>query len=170
MINCTPILCALFLWCGTGFLSSAISNDDYLSQVFSGKAPKAKALWITGDLKQKIVQAIGDSELKIREKYWQDGDDLIFILERIGKVKPITAAWHIRKDKIIQTKVLVYRESRGGEVARSFFTQLFEGIGLKGQSELSSHIDGISGATLSVNSMKKMARQALIMAQHLNAT
>jgi hypothetical protein len=72
MINCTPILCALFLWCGTGFLSSAISNDDYLSQVFSGKAPKAKALWITGDLKQKIVQAIGDSELKIREKYWQD--------------------------------------------------------------------------------------------------
>jgi major membrane immunogen (membrane-anchored lipoprotein) len=64
----------------------------------------------------------------------------------------------------------VYRESRGGEVARSFFTQLFEGIGLKGQSELSSHIDGISGATLSVNSMKKMARQALIMAQHLNAT
>lgn len=168
MINFTPILCALLLWCGTGFLFCDTASNDYLSQVFSGQVPNAKAIWITGDLKKKIIAAIGDDELKIREKYWQQGDDLVFILERIGKIKPITTAWHIRNNKIIQTKVLVYRESRGSEITRSFFTKLFEGIGLIDRSELSTAIDGISGATLSVNAMKKMARQALIMAQHLN--
>jgi hypothetical protein len=55
----------------------------------------------------------------------------------------------------------VFRESRGWEVKYPFFTDQFARIGLTGEGELDRQIDGITGATLSVQAMKRMARVAL---------
>ena len=132
-------------------------------------ASKPKSLWLTGDLKNRVLEALGQAPKKIREKYWAEGDRRIFILDQIGKIKDITAAWIIKHGKIVEAKVLVYRETRGQEVEFPFFTDRFKGVGLKNDGELDQHIDSISGATMSVDAMKRMARQALVMSQHLDS-
>jgi hypothetical protein len=142
--------------------------SQYLHSVFGQDLPKAKAIWLTGDLKGKVTQALGSAPSKLREKVWQKDQTQVFILEQIGKVKPITTAWKVVDGKILETKVLIYRESRGGEVRFPFFTDQFQGVGLKSPEKLNHDIDGISGATLSVWAMKKMARQALVLHQHLD--
>jgi len=68
----------------------------------------------------------------------------------------------VTADNAIQdVKVLVFRESRGWEVKYPFFTDQFNQVQLNNEKELNKHIDGISGATLSVNALRKLARLAL---------
>jgi Na+-transporting NADH:ubiquinone oxidoreductase subunit NqrC len=59
--------------------------------------------------------------------------------------------------------VLIFRESHGWEVRHDFFTDQFKGLTLDGDSNLSARIDGISGATLSVNALRNLARFALYL-------
>ena len=160
------ILCLLYL-SNTGLFSETSEIEGFLKRVFPTQIPTVKALWISGELKKEIELAIGKEPPRMREKYWQQGEDIVFVLEQIGKVKPITTAWHIREGMIVKAELLVYRETRGSEVTRPFFTKLFEGVGLKEHKNLDADIDGISGATLSVWAMKHMAQQALLMAHHL---
>jgi len=63
--------------------------------------------------------------------------------------------------KIVQVRVLTYRESRGGEVRYPAFLKQYQGAELQIDQHLNRNIDGISGATLSVNAMNRMARLAL---------
>ena len=67
--------------------------------------------------------------------------------------------------KISIVRVLVYRESHGGEVKNSFFTRQFRGAKLKSppRYDLSKRIGNISGATMSVNSLRKLSRFALYL-------
>ena len=58
-------------------------------------------------------------------------------------------------------RVLVYRESRGGEVRYPSFLKQLVGVALVGEQQLSARVDNIAGATLSVNAMSRMARLAL---------
>ncbi len=95
------------------------------------------------------------------QKYWQHGNKTAWILEEIGKVEFITAGFVVEDGKITDVRVLTYRESRGGEVRYQSFVQQFKGAILKEDTFLDRPIDGISGATLSVWSMKRMARLAL---------
>ena len=91
----------------------------------------------------------------------------MWILEEIGKDYPITFAYLVEEDQVLFAQVMEYRETRGGEIRHSFFRQQFDGIRLK-ESKLDRRIDGITGATLSVNAMSKMAKQALWL--HREAT
>lgn len=73
----------------------------------------------------------------------------------------------INDNKIESIKVLAFRESRGWEVRHPFFTDQFSDAALKENKQLDKHIDGISGATLSVKAMTKMARLALFLHQEI---
>ena len=99
----------------------------------------------------------------LRIRYWQEQDKSAWILEEIGKEKPITVGFVVRDGRIQQVKVLVFRESRGWEVRHSFFTDQFKQAGLTGTHELDTRIDNISGATLSVRAVSKLARIALLL-------
>jgi hypothetical protein len=46
-------------------------------------------------------------------------------------------------------------------VRHDFFTNQFKGLTLDDQNNLNGRIDGISGATLSVNALRNLARLAL---------
>ena len=72
--------------------------------------------------------------------------------------------------RLERVKVLVFRESRGWEVRHPFFTDQFNEIGLTGELDLDRGIDGISGATLSVRALKKLARLALYLHTRIPAT
>ena len=91
----------------------------------------------------------------------------MLILDEIGKEKPITVGVIVETGKIQQLKVLSFRESRGWEVKHAFFTRQFDNIGINDKQQLDKPIDGISGATLSVRALKKIARIALYLEQQL---
>jgi len=79
----------------------------------------------------------------------------------LGDKSTITAGFVVLAGKISQVRVLTYRESRGGEVRYPVFLKQYQGVELQADNYLNRHIDGISGATLSVNAMNRMARLAL---------
>ncbi|HCS29554.1 MAG TPA: FMN-binding protein, partial [Spongiibacteraceae bacterium] len=61
-------------------------------------------------------------------------------------------------------RILTYCESRGGEVRHPFFTEQFEGAQLGADDTLDRQIDGITGATLSVRAVTRVAEAALVLA------
>jgi len=94
-------------------------------------------------------------------RFNRKGEHTVWILEEIGKYKPITVGISIRAGEIEKLKVLAYRESHGWEVKQDFFTRQFIGARLSKKWRLDEDVDGISGATLSVRALKKLARLAL---------
>ena len=64
-------------------------------------------------------------------------------------------------ERIERVEVLAFRESRGWEIRYPFFTDQFSGLTLAEDGYLSEHIDGITGATLSVRAVERVARLAL---------
>ena len=84
-------------------------------------------------------------------------------MSEIGKEKPITFGVVTHKGVINRVEVMVFRESRGDEIRLPQYTAQYQGQMLTGDGELSSSVDGISGATYSVRSMKKVAKLALLL-------
>ena len=93
--------------------------------------------------------------------YWQHKGVRIWVLQARGKHGPVRAGFVIRQGEITGTKILSSKEKRGTFIKTSRFLRQFAGIGLKKNQDLDRRIDGYSGATRSVNAMRKMARLAL---------
>lgn len=137
--------------------------DEFVEHSFDGQTPDASIIWIKGELREQLEAILQHSFNSKRVRYWQQGERTVWILDEIGKKKPITVGIVIDDDKISQLKVLVFRETRGWEVRYPFFSEQFNNATLTGQQQLSQTIDGISGATLSVRALKKLARIALLL-------
>ena len=58
------------------------------------------------------------------------------------------------KEEILKVEVLHYRENYGGEICSKNWLKQFIGIDTENYSSFNREIDGISGATISVNSLK----------------
>jgi hypothetical protein len=145
--------------------------DAFINQVFDNAAPKPQVLWLNKELKAQIVDILDHRYKGLRVRYWQQEFDnkrrTAWILEEIGKEKPITVGLVVNDQKIELVKVLVFRESRGWEVRHDFFTKQFEQAALKDDNRLDKHIDNISGATLSVRALTKLARISLLLDKQL---
>lgn len=137
------------------------STEDFLSQVFSGTPPKPKLLWLKKDIQKQATEILKHKPGFLRSRYWQTDQQSVWIINEIGKTKPITIAVVIKDKKIVLLKVLAFRESRGWEVKHDFFTDQFKQNGLNADLTLTQPIDGISGATLSVRALTKAAQLAL---------
>ncbi len=144
-----------------------LSNEDFLKQTFSSHIPKAKVLWQTKSLKPSIKKILGHLYESLRIRYWDDGKKTAWILEEIGKEKMITVGIVVKNSQIDKITILVFRESRGWEIRHRFFTQQFYQAQLQPDLQLSKPIDGISGATLSVRAVTKLAKLALFLDQQL---
>ncbi len=84
------------------------------------------------------------------------------ITEEIGKFHPFTFIVSVSpKGKIDNVAVLVYRESRGGEIARKRFLYQFIGKSLKNPIRINKDIINITGATMSVQYMCAGVRKVL---------
>lgn len=138
------------------------TDADFLAETFNQAVPKSKVVWLKGDVKQEIAKILGHDYPGLRIRYWPDNAKTVWILEEIGKEKPITFGIVVADNKIQQMKVLAFRESRGDEIRYPAFTRQFDGAQLIDQ-QLDRHIDGISGATLSVWAMTSIARLALYL-------
>jgi hypothetical protein len=141
-----------------------LEPDRFISQSFDG-APEQKVLWLTKDTKASIKQVLGRDYRGMRIRYWQQGNRTAWILEELGKVQPITTGFVVENNKMVSMQVLIYRETHGWEVRYPFFTDQFKGLELGEKNRLSQKIDGISGATLSVNALTRLSKLALHLHQ-----
>lgn len=138
-----------------------LGRDEFLALAFGDQAPALQTLWLTEDLRRGAVDAVGLAPPGLRLRYWQAGDRTAWILEEIGKEQPITLGVAIADHHIERVEVLAFRESRGWEIRYPFFTAQFSGKVLAEDGQLSGNIDGITGATLSVRAVQRVARLAL---------
>jgi len=135
--------------------------DAFISESLEGVAPKAKVLWLNKEDKATVAEILQHKYNRMRIRYWQMNDQTVWVLNEIGKEKPITIGVHVRQNRIAHFKVLTFRESRGDEVRHEFFSQQFINATLNKDNKLSQNVDGITGATLSVRATTKVARLAL---------
>lgn len=160
----------VFLVCSVLLLTTTTShargvyqtNDAFLAEVFNGTLPQSDVIWMKGDVRKTVADILGHPYAGLRIRYWREGQRSAWILEEIGKEEPITFGVVIDGDRVEQVKILAYRESRGGEVKYPAFTQQFQNVGLV-DNRLDKHIDGITGATLSVRAMTNVVRLALYL-------
>lgn len=137
--------------------------DAFVAESFGGDPPPPQALWLIGPVKEGVGDIMGRAPRQLRMRYWGRDGRTVWILEEIGKVKPITTGFVVAGDAIERVRVLIYRESHGWEVRYPFFTDQFVGLTLDDDRDLVRDIDGISGATLSVNALRRLARLALYL-------
>src|SRR3989339_845241 len=84
------------------------------------------------------------------------------ITEEIGKFHPFTFVVGVGTDgKITNIAILVYRESRGGEIAKKRFLYQFMGKSFKNPVRINKDIINITGATMSVQCMCAGVRKVL---------
>lgn len=141
--------------------------DEFIDQAFDNNPPKAKVLWLNKDLKNQMAEILSHSYKGLRIRYWQQDKKSAWILEEIGKEKPITTGFIVNQGRIERVKVLIFRESRGWEVRHDFFTNQFIQAKLNTERQLDKNIDNVSGATLSVRAVSKLARIALLLDQKI---
>jgi len=153
----------LFYCIQCGALAKGVyqTSEQFIVHAFKGDMPPAKVLWLVKEDKLQIEKIVQHKINRLRLRYWQKSDETVWILDEIGKEKPITVAVHINKNMIAELKVLAFRESRGDEVRHEFFTSQFRAASLNEKILLNRHIDGITGATMSVRALTKVARLAL---------
>ena len=145
-----------------------ISPRPHLSNVFPTDVPTPATLWVTGDLRDTVESVLGHKFGVLRVRYWRDGERSAWILDEIGKELPITIGVTVDDGSIDNVRVLEFRESRGWEVRYPFFTDQFADARLVKDRRLDRNIDGITGATLSVRAVTRIARVALLMHEHVS--
>ncbi len=146
-----------------------MSVEEFHQKAFPGQELKWQTLWVGKELRAEIEKIMHRKFPNLRIRYWGEGAKTAWIFEEIGKELPITVGVVVNSGAIEQVQIMEYRESRGGEVRYPFFTSQFSDVRLKQKKskwQLDKHIDGITGATLSVRALKKVTALALYCHQH----
>jgi len=163
--------CVVLTLCGSGALLSRADTSsaavEFVQQQLGSSPSRAREFWLSDAQRQTVEQILSHKFTRLRIPYWQAQGQSLWLLEERGKEQPITIGVHIKEGKLVRIQVLVYRESRGDEVRREFFTRQFEQASLTEDLQLDRSIDGIAGATLSVRALTKVARLALWLDQQL---
>ena len=140
------------------------TDEEFLNHAFNNEVPRSKVVWNKGELRKSISDILGHDYAGLRIRYWQKDNRSSWVLEEIGKEKPITFGVTVVDGKVEQVKVLAFRESRGDEIRYPAFTRQFELAELE-NNKLNRHVDGISGATMSVRAMTVIVTLALYLAK-----
>lgn len=168
MPRMTPcLLLSALLVFASGALAKGVylTVDQFVQTAFDNASPTRSKLWLDAAQRQRLQSVLGHP-VGLRVGYWQAHGRSAWVLEEIGKELPITIGIVVERDVLVDVRILEFRESRGGEVRYPFFTKQFIGLSLDTRSGgLTGHIDGISGATLSVDAVTRAAEAALLLAQ-----
>jgi len=143
--------------------SSLERMKQFLQEGFKEHTPKREMFWLTGEIKEKAKSVLGHAYRGLRIRYWGAGQRTAWVIDEVGKQKPITVGVFVDQGEIQAVKILAFRESRGGEVKYPFFTDQYVGASVDQHLKLNQTIDGITGATLSVRAVNKVVRLALYL-------
>jgi len=154
---------------GTTALAARDPNlaNGFIGRVFGDSTPDVQVIWMSGDTKKAVRAALGERPHFLRQRYWRNGARTAWVLDAVGKERPITFGVVIDGGRIERLEVLAFRESRGGEIRHAFYTDQYRHAGLDGDQRLDQGVDGITGATLSHRAAKRATRLALILHQQV---
>ncbi len=140
------------------------TQDQFLAEAFGNAVPAPRFLDLDGNAQAQLSAVLGHSYPQARLRYWKAGGKTAWVFDDKGKegYQLTTAGFVVQGNAIDIARVLIYRESHGEEVAELSFLNKFSGAHAAG-SQLDRQIDSISGATLSVKMMQRMARAALVL-------
>lgn len=169
-------VCGFVLWSNLSLAKSYMSEPAFVELVESSLTDanqlSSKTLWLKKPMQEKIKRILNHKYPKLRLRYKTLSPlensapsqiTTIWFLEEIGKEKPISFGISVKNSNVQLIRVLEYRESRGYEVHIPAFTEQFDQIGVDNNGLLDKDIDGITGATMSVNAMKKIARLSILL-------
>ena len=139
------------------------THEEFLERAFNGVSPDTSLIWLSGERKSAVNELLGHDYPALRLRYWCKAGRSAWELNEIGKELPITVGVIVEKDYIRSLRVMTYRENRGGEVSTPAFTDQFDGVAMSTGGALDANIDGISGATLSVQALTRLATMALFL-------
>lgn len=137
--------------------------SDFIKSAFGGKIPPTSVINLSAEVKSRAKKIMARNYRESRVRYWKQGKRSVWILEEIGKTKPITTGFIVEGGRIKSVEILIYRESHGWEVSKPFFTKQFSKASLNSGDQLSNHIKNVAGATLSVRAVSNLARLALYL-------
>lgn len=156
-----------------------MSAEAFLAECFHQQTPVVASLWLNDAIRKAEKDILNHASSGMRIRYWHNAEGLaqggsqqtVWMMDEIGKTRPISIGVSVIDGRIDRLRILEFRESRGAEVRMPFFTGQFVGLSLdarEGRKDvLSERIDGISGATLSVRAVKKVARFALYLHRYV---
>jgi hypothetical protein len=153
------LLTGLILW----GVSSAETAPETFVETSLGTMPAEEKLVLTGEFAEAVRSVLGSRYPASAVSYWRQDGKTVWILQARGKHGPIHAGFMVENGRIIKSEVLSFKEKRGKFIQTPRFLRQFNGAGLKKNNQLDKRVDGYSGATISVNAMKKMARLALYL-------
>ncbi len=154
-------------------------TDNYISQVYLTEEQALREVFphcdeILFNVVPLTKEEKSQLQNKLRRKIYEDffvvymgiksGEvtGYAIITEEIGKFHPYTFVVSVDlKGKIDKIAILVYRESRGSEIAKKRFLYQFKGKSLKNKIRINRDIINISGATMSVVTMCKGVKKIL---------
>ena len=116
------------------------------------------------ELEAKLGRRIEEDELDVAKVY--DGSGALrgyaVVTEEIGKYRPITFMVGVGPDlRVRDVAVMVYRESRGGDVKRKRFLSQYRGKRATDPIDVGRDIINVSGATISVRSLNAGVKRVL---------
>ncbi|MEH6357676.1 MAG: FMN-binding protein [Pseudomonadales bacterium] len=144
-----------------------MTAEQFIQSSFPVNKPTPQVIWLNAELKAEISKFLYRPYRGLRVRYWQQDNRSAWIFDEVGKERPITIGLVLNQQKIESVNILAFRESRGWEVKYAFFTDQFKNVELNKKQKLSQYIDGITGATLSVNAVKRAAKLALFLNQQV---
>jgi hypothetical protein len=153
------------VFCLAGAAVTAAPADAPAGSFVSGafQTPPAPAtLLIGGALTARVSRVLGAAYPSREVAYWREKEKTVWILEGRSKSYPFTAGFVVEGGRIAKSEILIYRESRGREIRSQRFLRQFTGAALRDGAILDRRVDGITGATLSVEAAHKLARLALV--------
>ena len=115
-------------------------------------------------LEKQLGRRIDDDSVDAVKVY--DAKDALVgyavVTDEIGKYRPITFMVGVTPQLTVRdVAVLMYRESRGGEVKRKRFLSQYRGKSAKDPIDVDRDIINISGATISVRSLNAGVKRVL---------
>lgn len=144
--------------------------DQASKSLFSGAQVERKDVPSTAEFKEKLKAALGRVTPTVWEPEYvtfiaRQNDKTVgyaIVVDEIGKVNPFTLMVSATPDfKVRDVAVMVYRETRGGEITQKRFLAQYKGKGSGDLLQLNRDIVGISGATLSVQGANRAVHKAL---------
>jgi len=147
-----------------------MSLDQAPKSLFPGAQIERKDVPSTDEFKEQLKARLGRVTPTVWEPSYvtfmatQDNKTIGYavVVDEIGKVNPFTLIVASTPEfKVRDVGVMVYRETRGGEITQKRFLAQYKGKGAKDPILLDRDIVGISGATLSVIGANRAVRKAL---------
>ena len=162
----------LLLFCLPAFAISGYDETEYLTpeafleKVYGDQVPDISLLPLRGDLRDRVEAVLGHRYSGMRLRYWHQDGTTAWIIDEKSKDMPMTIGIGVGPDgQVAVLELLVYREPRGGEIHQAAFRRQYLGMTLTPDNTLSGEVDGITGATLSVDALNRVTAMALVLHQ-----